>query len=148
MGLREQLTSDMKEAMKSGDKVKLEAIRMVISAIKYKETEDRSKPVDDPVILQLLKTMAKQRKESIDQFTKGGRQDLVDKETAELQIIESYMPKQASKEEVEKVVMEVIAAVGATSAKDIGRVMKESLAKLAGRADGKMVQELAKSKLP
>jgi uncharacterized protein len=148
VSMRDQLTADMKESMKSGNKVKLEAVRMIISAIKYKETEDRSKPVDDQVIVSLLKTMVKQRKDSIDQFTQGGRQDLVDKETAELKIIESYLPQQMGRDQVEKLVAEAIASTGATSAKDMGKVMKEVMAKTGGNADGKMIQELVKAKLP
>ena len=148
MSLREQLMADMKEAMKARDEVKLSTVRMIQSAIKYKETEDRSKPVDDQVVVGLLKTMVKQRKDSIDQFTKGGRQDLADKETAELAVIESYMPKQLSREEMEKMVDSAIQSSGAKSAKDMGLVMKAVLAQAAGRADGKVVQELIKAKLP
>jgi len=148
VSLRERLTAEMKEAMKSGNRIKLDAVRMIQSAIKYKETEDRSKPVDDQVVIGLLKTMVKQRKDSIEQFAKGGRQDLVDKETAELKIIESYMPQQMGRDEVEKIVADSIASTGATSAKDMGKVMKEVMAKTQGRADGKMIQELVKAKLP
>ena len=147
MSLRDQLTADMKESMKSGNKIKLEAVRMIISAIKYKETEDRSKAVDDQVVISLLKTMVKQRKDSIEQFTQGGRQDLVDKETAELKIIESYLPHQMGRDQVEKIVTQAIASTGATTAKDMGKVMKEVMAKTGGNADGKMIQEMVKAKL-
>lgn len=147
MGLREQLMADLKESMKSGDKVKLGAVRMIQSAIKYKETEDRSKPVDDNVIISILKTMVKQRKDSIEQFTAGGRLDLVDQEKAELAVIENYLPQQMPREEVEKIVAQVLAETGAKSQKEMGAVMKAVMAATQGRADGKLVQELVKAKL-
>lgn len=147
MEIREKLTSDMKTAMREKDQVRLETIRSLQSAIKNKEIEVRPNPISSEDVLAVLKKMAKQRKESIDQFQTAGRQDLVDKESAELKIIETYLPAQMSRDQVEKLVADVIAEVKATSIKDMGAVMKAVTAKTAGSADNKMVSEVIKSKL-
>lgn len=149
---------DLKSSMKSGDKVRLSVIRMVQAALKNKEIEDRVKPLDpkdkrtqdqkdDDSVMQVLKTLVKQRKDSIEQFKAGNRQDLVDKETEELKILESYLPQQMSRAEIEAIVVEVLKSTGATSAKDMGAVMKMVMAKAQGRADGKLLSEIVKSKL-
>src|ERR1700677_801803 len=135
MSLKAKLMDDLKAAMKSGDKVKLSVIRNVQSNLKNKEIDDRVKPVDpndkrtpdqkqDDDILSVLKTLVKQRKDSIDQFKAGGRQDLVDQESAELKVLESYLPQQIGKDQLEAIVAEAIASTGAKSAKDMGGVMK------------------------
>lgn len=147
MEIREKILADMKEAMKSKDTVRLEAIRFLQSQIKYKEIEVRPNTITNDEVLQVIKKLVKQRKESIEQFTAANRQDLVDKEVAELKIIESFLPAQLSKEQVEAVVAEVIAELKATTIKDMGPVMKAVTAKTMGAADNKMVSEVIRSKL-
>ena len=157
MSLKSQLMDELKAAMKSGDKVKVSVIRMIQSSLKNKEIDDRVKTdtndkrtqdqIDDENVLSVLKTMVKQRKDSIEQFKAGGRQDLVDQETGELKVIESYLPQQLGREAVEAMVAEAISATGATTAKDMGAVMKAVMAKSQGRADNKLVSELVKSRL-
>ncbi|MDZ4676000.1 MAG: GatB/YqeY domain-containing protein [Oligoflexia bacterium] len=149
---------DLKASMKNGDKLRLSVIRMVQSTLKNKEIDDRVKPEDpndkrtpeqrdDENVLAVFKTLLKQRKDSIEQFAAGGRQDLVDQETAEMKIIESYLPQQMGREEIEKIVTEAVSSAGATSAKEMGAVMKIVMAKTQGRADGKLISELVKAKL-
>ncbi len=146
MGLKERLLHDMKEAMKSKDKVKLSTIRMINSLIKNAEIEKRGELTDDEII-GLLQKYAKQRKEAIEIYEKGGRQDLVEKEKAELQIVESYLPAQMSEEEIRAVVEEAIRETGASSTKDIGRVMKAVMPKVKGRADGSLVNKIVRELL-
>ena len=158
MSLKTKITDDLKAAMRSGDKLTLSVVRMVQSTLKNKEIDERVKPVDpndkrtqdqkdDESVLAVIKTLVKQRKESIEQFKAGGRQDLVDQETAELKILESYMPQQMGRAELETVVAEIIKATGASTQKDMGLVMKAVQAKTQGRADNKIVSELVKAKL-
>jgi uncharacterized protein YqeY len=158
VSLKTKLMDDLKTSMKSGDKLRLSVIRMVQSTLKNKEIDDRVKPEnpndkrtqdqkDDENVTGVLKTLVKQRKDSIEQFKAGGRQDLVDQETAELKILESYLPQQMGRDEVEKIVSEAVTASGASSAKDMGAVMKLVMAKTQGRADGKLISELVKAKL-
>jgi len=146
MGLREQIDSDIKGAMKSGAKDKVSALRMLSAALKNKQIEKRA-PLTDGEISDTVRSLIKQRKDSIEQFGKGGRQDLVDKETAEVAILEVYLPQQMAREEIEKIVREVIGQTGAQGAKDMGKVMKALVPVLAGRADNKLVSELVKSSL-
>jgi uncharacterized protein YqeY len=146
MGLREQIDVDIKSAMKSGAKDKVSALRMLTAALKNKQIEKRA-PLVDGEILDTVRSLIKQRKDSIEQFAKGGRQDLVDKETAEVTVLEVYLPQQMAREEIEKIVREVIAQTGAQGAKDMGKVMKALVPLLAGRADNKLVSELVKSSL-
>lgn len=147
MEIRDQINSDVKAAMIAKDSLKLGALRFLQSAIKYREIELRPNPITNDEILGVIKKLVKQRKESIDQYKTANRQDLVDKEMSELQIIETYLPAQMSKEEIEKVVTQVIAATGASSIKDMGAVMKATLAKTGGAADNKTVSEVVKQKL-
>ena len=147
MEIRERLMADMKEAMKSKDQLKLDSIRFVQSAIKNKEIELRPNPISNDEILGVVKRLVKQRKESIEQYQTAGRQDLVDKESAELKILETYLPAQMSREQIEAIVAATIAEVKATSIKDMGLVMKAVSAKTAGSADNKTVSEVIKSKL-
>jgi len=142
MDIYQRLEADMKSALKGGDAVKLSVLRMVISAVKTLAIDKNIKVPGDAEILQILQKQAKQRKEAIAQFEKGNRQDLVDKETAELKILESYMPKQLSAEELSALVKEAMAETGATTKADMGKVMKVLMGKLAGRADGKAVNQL------
>ena len=146
MRIREQIDGDIKTAMKSGAKDKVSALRMLSAAIKNKQIDKRA-PLVDSEILDTVRSLIKQRKDSIDQFTKGGRQDLVDKETAEVAVLEVYLPQQLGRDEVEKLVREAIAQTGAQGAKDMGKVMKALVPVLAGRADNKLVSELVKSSL-
>ena len=146
MGLREQIDSDIKAAMKSGAKDKVSALRMLSAALKNKEIEKRA-PLTDGEVADTVRSLIKQRKDSIEQFGKGGRQDLVDKESAEVAILEVYLPQQMAREEVEKIVREVIGQTGAQGPKDMGKVMKALVPVLAGRADNKLVSELVKSLL-
>jgi uncharacterized protein YqeY len=116
------------------------------AALKYKQIEKRA-PLTDGEVQDTVRSLIKQRKDSIEQFTKGGRQDLVDKETAEVAFLEVYLPQQLAKDEVEKIVREIIAQTGAQGAKDMGKVMKALMPVLAGRADNKLVSELVKHAL-
>ena len=147
MQIREKLTADMKEAMKAKDQVRLEAIRFLQAAIKNREIELRPDPINQDEVLGVVKKMVKQRKESIDQYQAAGRQDLVDKEATELKIIEAYLPAQMSKDQIEKLVLETIAELKASTIKDMGPVMKSVIAKSQGTADNKIVSELIKAKL-
>jgi uncharacterized protein len=158
VSLKQKLMDDLKESMKSGDKAKLSAIRMIQAAVKNKEIDERVKKADpndkrsdeqksDEMIMGVLKTLVKQRQDSIEQFTAGGRQDLVDQETAELKIIQTYLPQQMGRAEVEVIVAEAIKSTGASSPKDMGNVMKAVMAKTQGRADGKMISDIVKAKL-
>jgi uncharacterized protein len=146
MGLRDQIDVDIKSAMKSGAKDKVSALRMLSAALKNKQIEKRA-PLVDGEIVDTVRSLIKQRKDSIEQFAKGGRQDLVDKETAEVAVLEVYLPQQMAREEIEKIVRDVIAQTGAQGAKDMGKVMKALVPLLAGRADNKLVSELVKSSL-
>lgn len=147
MTIREKIVADMKEAMKAKDSVRLEAIRFLQAAIKNKEIDSRPNPITEDDVMGVIKRLVKQRKESIEQYQQAARQDLVDKETAELKVLENYLPAQMSREQLEQIVAEVITEVKATSAKDMGVVMKAVIAKTAGTADGKMISEVVKSKL-
>lgn len=147
MGLRDQIMNDIKEAMRAKDSAKLNALRMVQSAFKNREIELRPEPMGEDEHLGILKKLVKQRKESIEQYAAAKRQDLVDNETAELKLLELYMPAQLSREQVEKVVGEVMTALNATTVKDMGAVMKEVQARTAGSADNRMVSEVVKAKL-
>ncbi|MFZ3228563.1 MAG: GatB/YqeY domain-containing protein [Pseudobdellovibrio sp.] len=147
MELREKIMADIKSAMIAKDSVKLNTLRFLNSAIKNKEIDSRPTPITPEDIVGVIKKLVKQRKESIDQFTTAGRMDLVDQESSELKVLEAYMPSQMTKEQIEALVTEVIAATGAKTIKDMGTVMKEAMAKSAGNADGKILSEVIKSKL-
>ena len=146
MGLREQIDADIKAAMKSGAREKVSALRMLSAALKNKQIDKRA-PLLDSEVLDTVRSLIKQRKDSIEQFAKGGRQDLVDKETAEVAVLEVYLPQQLGREEVEKLVREAIAQTSAQGARDMGKVMKALVPLIAGRADNKLVSELVKSSL-
>lgn len=146
MTLQEQLVNDMKEAMKSGDSVKVSTIRMLKAAIKNKEIEKggTSYKLSDKETLEVIVTAIKQRKDSIEQFTKGNRQDLADKEKKELEILQAYMPPQMSDEDVKAEVKKAIAETSASSQKDMGKVMKVLMPRIAGRADGAVVNRIVR----
>jgi uncharacterized protein YqeY len=147
MEIREKITADVKSAMLAKDSVKLNTLRFLQSAIKNKEIESRPNPITADDVMAVIKKLVKQRKESIEQFTTASRMDLADQEAAELKVLEAYMPTQMGQAEVEKIVSDVIIAVGAKSVKDMGAVMKETQARTAGLADGKMISEIIKAKL-
>src|SRR5215471_20267805 len=130
MPLIEQIQKDITEAMKARDELRLSCLRMVKTALKNREIEKMA-PLDDKESHQVLSTLIKQRKDSIEQFTKGGRKELADKEAAEIQIIEGYMPKAAGEEEIAKVVKSAISEMGSPTMKDMGAVMKTAMGKFA-----------------
>jgi hypothetical protein len=144
--LKERITEDMKTAMRSAEKERLATIRLILAAIKQREVDERI-VLDDSQILAVLEKMLKQRKESITQFEAGGRADLVAKETAELQILQQYLPEQMSAAELDALIAEVVAATGAASIKDMGKVMAAVKSKVAGRADMGAVSARIKQKL-
>lgn len=149
MGISEQVQKDMVEAMRSRDELRLSTLRMVKSAIKNKEIDKRG-PLDDKEAQQVLATLIKQRKDSIEQFTKGGRQELADKEAAEIKLIEAYLPKAMGEEEIAAVVKATIAEMGSPTMKDMGTVMKNAMAKLqaaGARVEGKTVSDTVKKQL-
>lgn len=145
--LENKIFETMKDAMKSGDKAKLSTMRLIISELKNKKIADGVKELDDANVIAVIKKMAKQRKESIEKFAEGGRDDLVEKEKQELSILDKYLPEEMSEEEVAKVVDEVISSIEDVSPKDMGRVMKEVMGKLQGQADGKTVSKIVQAKL-
>jgi uncharacterized protein YqeY len=147
MSLSEQIVSDLTTAMKAQDARRTSTLRMVKAAMMNRKIEKGSELTDDDV-QKLLRSLVKQRRDSIEQYEKAGRQELVDKEAAEIVVIETYLPQAASTEEIEQAVAAAIAETGATSMKDMGKVMKAAQAALAGKnADGKQISELVKAKL-
>lgn len=147
MELREKILADIKSAMVSKDTVKLNTLRFLNAQIKNKEIDSRPNPITADDVMGVVKKLVKQRKESIEQFAAAGRNDLADAESAELKVLESYLPAQMTREQIEEIVMKVIADTGAKSIKDMGSVMKESMSRTAGAADGKLISEVIKSKL-
>lgn len=147
MDLRERIMADVKTAMREKETLKLNTLRFLQAAIKNREIELRPNPISTDDVLGVLKKTVKQRKESIEQYQAAARQDLVDQETAELKVLEAYLPTQMTKDQIEKIVIEVIAALGAKTVKDMGAVMKETIVRAAGAADNKIVSEVIKSKL-
>jgi len=149
MALIEQIQKDITAAMKARDEQRLSTLRMVKTALKNREIEKMA-PLDDKEAQQVLSTLIKQRKDSIEQFTMGGRQEMADKEATEITLIESYMPKAAGEEEIVAGVKAVIAEMGAPTMKDMGTVMKNVMARFSAagmRVDGKQVSEIVKREL-
>jgi uncharacterized protein YqeY len=146
MGLREKIDADTKEALKAGAKDKVSTLRMLNAALKNKQIDKRRTLTEEEVI-ETVRSLIKQRKDSIEQFAKGGRQDLVDKETAEVAVLETYLPQQLAREELEAMVRDAISQTGAQGARDMGKVMKALIPMVGGRADGKLVSELVKNAL-
>jgi uncharacterized protein YqeY len=134
MTLKGQIQDDMKTAMKAGDKDRLQVVRLILAAIKQVEIDER-KELEDPAVLGVLNKMVKQRRDSITQFRDGGRDDLADKELAEIAVIETYLPEQMSDDELEAMIASVIAETGAENIRDMGKVMAAIKAKAEGRAD-------------
>ena len=142
----EQLNKDMIDAMKAKDKDRLTVIRMVKAALKQEQI-DHKKEINDDLLIDVVNKQIKMRKDSITEFEKGGRKDLVDKTQAEIDILMKYLPEQLSHDEVKKIIDEVFAEVKPSSVKDMGKVMKEATAKLKGKADMKEVSTIVKEKL-
>jgi len=149
MSIPEQIQKDLTAAMRARDELRLSTLRMAKAAFKNKEVEKRG-PLDEKEALAVLSTLIKQRKDSIEQFTRGGRQELADKEAAEIRIIESYMPRAAGEEEIVSTVRAAIAEMGSPTMKDTGSVMKNVMARFAAagsRVDGKQVSDIVKREL-
>ena len=149
MSLIDQIQKDITDAMKARDEQRLSTLRMVKTALKNREI-DKMAPLDDKESQQVLSTLIKQRKESVEQFTKGGRQEMADKEASEIKLIEVYLPKAAGEEEIVAGVKAAIAEMGAPTMKDMGTVMKNAMARFAAagmRVDGKVVSETVKREL-
>jgi uncharacterized protein YqeY len=147
MLLRDQVNADISSAMKAKDAARLSALRMLKAAIMNKGVE-KGRDLDDAEVLQVVSTLVKQRRDSIEQFSTAGRADLVDKESAEITVLEHYLPPAASAEEIDAAVFEAIAETGASSPKDMGKVMKAVMPRLAGKnVDGRAVSEAVRRKL-
>lgn len=147
MGLKQQIISDLTASMKAQNAARTSTLRMIKAGMVNREIE-KGGELDDEEMVKLLRSMVKQRKDSVEQYEKGGRQDLADKETAEIEMISAYLPQAASQEEIEQAVDAAISETGATSVKDMGKVMKAAQSRLAGKnADGRTVSETVKSKL-
>ncbi|MGB5959275.1 MAG: GatB/YqeY domain-containing protein [Coleofasciculaceae cyanobacterium] len=150
MSLKDRISEDIKTAMKAKDKLRLETVRSIKKFILEKEVSLRpqgQESLTETQEIEVLAQQAKQRRDSIEQYRKAGRDDLADKEAQELAIIEEYLPKQLSDQEIEAVIDEIISKTGATAAKDMGKVMGPVMQQLKGRADGQKIQALVKAKL-
>jgi uncharacterized protein len=147
MPLTEQIDKDIITAMKAREELRLSTLRMMKAALKLKQVET-GKPLDDSAAMAILRTLVKQRHDSAEQFRKGGREEMAVKEEAEIKIVESYLPAAASDEEIETAVKAAIDETGASTAKDVGKVMKAAMAKLTGKnADGKRVSDKVRARL-
>lgn len=147
MLLEDRILSDYKQAMKDRDSLRSSALSFLRAQFMNVRIEKRKDKLDDAEVVVVIKKLIKQRQDSIDGFKAGNRQDLVDKETREMEILKAYLPEEMGREAIELVVAEVIAALNATSMKDMGKVMKEVAAKTAGSADSKLVSDIVKDKL-
>ena len=150
MSLKDTITDGIKAAMKAQDKVRLETLRSIKKAVLDKEVSVRpagQTALNETQELEVLSQVAKQRRDSIEQYQNAGRMDLAQQEAQELALVEEFLPKQLSDEEVAQVIDQVVAQVGASSAKDMGKVMGPAMQQLKGKADGKKVQELVKARL-
>ena len=146
MTIREKIDSDLKEALKSGERLSVSALRLLKSALKNKEIE-KGKALTDDDILSVLSSQAKQIRESIAEYEKAGREDLASKEKAELAVLQRYLPEQLTEGELQRLIKETIKETGASSPKDIGRVMKALMPRIKGRADGKAVNQMVRELL-
>jgi len=147
MTLQEKIQSDLAEAMRSKDALRLSVLRMMKTAVKNREI-DKMKALEPSEVINVLNSLVKQRRDSVEQFRKGGREELAKKEESEIRIIEEYLPAAASEEDVRKAVQESIKETGASSVKDMGKVMKAAMARLAGKTvDGSRVSQMVKDAL-
>ncbi len=147
MVLEDRIMADFKEAMKARDQMRTQTLSFLRSELKYCGIDKKKEKLDDVDVIGVVKKLIKQRQDSIQQFEKGNRQDLADKEKKELAILKSYLPQELSQGEVSKVVVDCLAALGSVTIKDMGRVIKEVMAKTQGQADGKMVSDIVRAKL-
>ena len=145
--IKERISEDMKAAMKSGDKPKLQAVRNLHAAVRKKEIDDRV-DLDDAAVIKVITSLVKKGQDSIEQFQAGNRMDLVDKEKAELSVLQAYLPQQMSQDELVKVIDASIAEANAKTQKDMGALMKVLMPKVSGKADGKLVNQLVRERLP
>ncbi len=146
MSLKTRILQDMKEAMKARDSLRLSTLRLLVSEIKNREIDAKDELKNDEVVA-LIQKAVKQRQDSISQYEKGGRQDLADKEKEEKEILKAYLPEELSQEELLAIIEEAISATGVSSPREMGKVMKEVMPKVRGRADGKLVNELVRERL-
>ncbi len=146
MPITDRLSDDLKTALKGGDKDRLSVIRMAKAAVKNREIEKKD-PLNDEEVCGVLMSLARRAKDSIEQFSKGGRQELADKEERELAIVQAYLPRQLSADEIRGIVKDVIQEAGAAGPGDMGKVMKSVMSKVKGQADGRLVSELVKEAL-
>jgi len=149
MSLKEKITGDLKEALKSGDLLRRDTLRLLFSAIKNSEIEKKKKEegLDDQEVLEVIRKALKQRKDSIEQFEKGGRQDLAEKEKQEMEILSAYLPAQMDEEKVREEIKKVIAETGANSQKDFGKVMGMAMKKLGSQTEGDVVKKIVQEEL-
>ncbi|UCF30882.1 MAG: GatB/YqeY domain-containing protein [bacterium] len=146
MKLLERIQEDLKRSLKAKDGTRVSVLRFLLASIRNREIDNMAS-LDEDQVLQEITSAAKRRRESIDAFREGGRQDLVDKEEAELAILSEYMPEQLSEDDIRSLVRQVISATGATSSADLGAVMKEVMPKVRGQADGKLVNQIVRELL-
>lgn len=146
MSLKEKLQEDLKSSMKNKDTIRKSVITLVRAAIKQIEVDQRVE-LDDVAVMNIISKQLKQRNDSLAEFEKAGREDLIEETKSEIQVLKEYLPQQLSEEELEKIVIETIAEVGATSMKDMGKIMAIIKPKTAGRADGRKINELVKKNL-
>lgn len=149
MNLKNKISDDLKNALKSGDNIKRDTLRMLDAAIKNSEIEKkkREEGLNDAEVQEIVARLVKQRKDSVEQYEKGGRQDLADKEKKEIEILLVYLPQQLNEEEIRKIIKEVIEKTGAASASDTGKVMGTAMEKLKGKADGQRVKKMVEEEL-
>jgi uncharacterized protein YqeY len=145
--LKERVDADLKDAMRSKNELTTSVLRMLKSAIKYKEVEPGGKPLDDKGVLQVISTLIKQRRDSVEQFRAGGRPELADKEEREIVLLQAYLPSQLTPEQLAAEVQAAIAATGAKSPKDMGAVMKALMPKVQGKAEGRAISDEVKAQL-
>ena len=145
--LMDKIAADMKEAMRAKDAARLSTLRLLKSAVEYYKIEKKQEQLTDVDVTSIIKKQIKQRQDSIEGFEKGGRADLVEKEKAELVVLKSYLPEELSQSQVEEVIKATIAELGATTKTDMGKVMKAVQAKLAGRADNRLVSQVVSANL-
>ncbi|MEI8175356.1 MAG: GatB/YqeY domain-containing protein [Candidatus Omnitrophota bacterium] len=147
MAIEERIMNDYKEALKNKDQARISTVTLLRSAFKNLAIDKKVEKLEDADAISIVRKQIKQRQDSIEQFTKGNRPDLADKEIKELEILKTYLPQELSAEELKAMIGEAVAATGAAGMKDMGRVMKEVNAKAAGRADGKLVSDLVRERL-
>jgi uncharacterized protein YqeY len=147
MSLKEKLTEEMKRALKEKDKIRLSTIRLLVDHINKKEIEQGRKELDDGGIFKVISAMVRKGEEAVEQFKQGGRQDLVDLENGQLEILKSFLPEQLSREEIQSLIDEAIQEAEAVDLRDLGKVMKILMPKLSGKADGKTVNEMVRERL-